>query len=124
MSLTVGDVLKIVATIAWTDGDLAQNVFNAVLTGSGGPFDEDDIQVYPNGSLIPLLTSRDGEVDEHGIGALRGLHVLSLEYITGFGHLIVEVQPALPSSAHNHLVDQGWGIILAGFDIYCMGVIS
>lgn len=43
MSITVGDVLKVVATLAWTDGNLMQNVFNAAITGSGGPFDDDDI---------------------------------------------------------------------------------
>lgn len=43
MSITVGDVLRVVATLAWTDGDIMQNVFNAVITGSGGPFDDADI---------------------------------------------------------------------------------
>ena len=43
MSIQVGDILKIVATIAWLDGNLAQNVFAAVITGSGGPYDEGDI---------------------------------------------------------------------------------
>lgn len=43
MSISVGDVLRVVATLAWTDGDIMQNVFNAVITGSGGPFDDADI---------------------------------------------------------------------------------
>ena len=43
MSITVGDILKVVCTMAYTDGNIIQNVFNAVVTGSGGPFDEDDV---------------------------------------------------------------------------------
>lgn len=43
MSLQIGDILKVVATIAWLDGNLAQNVFGAVLTGTGGPYTDGDI---------------------------------------------------------------------------------
>lgn len=43
MGISVGDVLKIVAVLAWVDGDIAQNVFAAVITGAGGPFDDQDI---------------------------------------------------------------------------------
>lgn len=43
MSLTVGDVLRVVATIVFLDGNVMQNVFAAVISGTGGPFDEDDV---------------------------------------------------------------------------------
>jgi len=43
MSITVGDVLKVVAIIGWLDGNIAQNVFSAVVSGSGGPYDEGDV---------------------------------------------------------------------------------
>lgn len=43
MSVGVGDILKVVAILSWLDSDVVQNVFNAVIGGSGGPFDEDDI---------------------------------------------------------------------------------
>jgi hypothetical protein len=43
MTITVGTVLKVVAVLSWLDGDIAQNVFNAVITGSGGPYDEEDV---------------------------------------------------------------------------------
>lgn len=43
MSLQTGDIVRIVATLLWTDGNVMQNVFNAVLTGAGGPWDESDI---------------------------------------------------------------------------------
>lgn len=43
MTLTTGDIVKIVATILWDDGNVMQNVFNAVLTGAGGPWAEADV---------------------------------------------------------------------------------
>lgn len=43
MSVVVGDILKIVATMVWLDGNIMQNVFNALIDGGGGPFDDDDI---------------------------------------------------------------------------------
>lgn len=43
MSITVGEILQIVAVIQWLDGDIMQNVFNAVVSGSGGPFTEADV---------------------------------------------------------------------------------
>lgn len=43
MSITVGEILQIVAVLQWLDGDIMQNVYNAVVTGSGGPYDEDDV---------------------------------------------------------------------------------
>lgn len=43
MSLTVGDILKVVAILQWVDGDILQNVFNVVIGGAGGPYDEADV---------------------------------------------------------------------------------
>jgi hypothetical protein len=43
MAISVGDVLRVVAIMYWLDGNTVQNVFNAVITGSGGPFDDADI---------------------------------------------------------------------------------
>jgi hypothetical protein len=43
MSLPVGTILKVVCTLVADDASLIQNVFGAVIGGSGGPFDEDDI---------------------------------------------------------------------------------
>jgi len=43
MSITVGDVLKVVATLAFTDGELMQNVFSMVVGGTGGPFTDSDV---------------------------------------------------------------------------------
>lgn len=43
MSLPVGTILRLVCTLVHADTGVLQNIFNAVITGSGGPFDEDDI---------------------------------------------------------------------------------
>jgi hypothetical protein len=67
MSVTVGDVLRVVAVLTWLDGEVMQNVFNATIGGSGGPYDEDDIvddalawlgDMYAN-----LVTVQSDEVD-------------------------------------------------------------
>lgn len=43
MSIQTGDILRVVATLLWLDGDIAQNVFNSVVTGAGGPWLEANI---------------------------------------------------------------------------------
>lgn len=43
MTVSVSDILKVVVTSAWLDGNIIQNVFNALIDGGGGPFDDDDI---------------------------------------------------------------------------------
>lgn len=57
MSIVVGDVLKVVTSLVWTDGEINQNVYNAVIGGSGGPYTDGDIvddagdwmdQIYAN----------------------------------------------------------------------------
>lgn len=57
MSIVVGDILRVVAILSWLDGDIMQNVYNAVIGGTGGPFTDSDIvsdaldwlgTMYPN----------------------------------------------------------------------------
>lgn len=43
MSVVAGDVLRVVASLLWTDGNVNQNVFNAVVAGAGSPWDDSDI---------------------------------------------------------------------------------
>lgn len=43
MSITDGTILRMVVTILWTDGNIMQNIFNAVVTGGGAPWDPADI---------------------------------------------------------------------------------
>ena len=43
MSVAVDTILRIVASMLWTDGNVNQNVFNALVTGAGAPWDDQDI---------------------------------------------------------------------------------
>lgn len=43
MTISTGDILRLVLTYLWDDGNVVQNVYNAVVTGGGGPWDDDDI---------------------------------------------------------------------------------
>lgn len=43
MTVATGDILRIVASMLWQDGNINQNVFNALLSGAGGPWDDADI---------------------------------------------------------------------------------
>lgn len=43
MSITDGTILRVVASLIWTDGEIVQNVFNIVISGGGAPWDEDDV---------------------------------------------------------------------------------
>ena len=43
MSITSGDILRVVASFLWTDGNVNQNVFNCVPTGGGSPWDDQDV---------------------------------------------------------------------------------
>jgi hypothetical protein len=88
MTISTGDILKIVATAVWLDGNLNQNVFNAVVTGAGGPWDNDDIvadavswmgTVYGNltaamsdeldGSQVQVYEYDDGDDDWDEVGS-------------------------------------------------------
>lgn len=43
MSVTDGTILRVVVSNLWLDGNLVQNIFNAVVTGAGAPWDDADI---------------------------------------------------------------------------------
>lgn len=43
MSITTGDILRVVAVMVWDDGEIMQNVYNAVVTGGGSPWSDSDI---------------------------------------------------------------------------------
>jgi len=43
MSVTEGDVLRIVASLLWTDGNVNQNVYNCKMSGDGSPWADADI---------------------------------------------------------------------------------
>lgn len=43
MAVPTDTVLRVVATMLWTDGNVNMNVFNCKITGGGGPFDDQDV---------------------------------------------------------------------------------
>lgn len=43
MSVADGEILRVVASMLWTDGNVAQNVYNCVVSGGTPPFDDQDI---------------------------------------------------------------------------------
>lgn len=43
MSVPDGTILRIVASLLWDDGNINQNVFNAVISGAGAPWTESDV---------------------------------------------------------------------------------
>lgn len=67
MSIQVGDILRVVAIAAWLDGNLNMNVFNGVIGGTGGPYDDGDIVAdalaWVNVIFANLTTSMSDELD-------------------------------------------------------------
>lgn len=43
MSIPADTVLRVVASMLWTDGNVNQNVFNCKIAGGSPPYDEDDV---------------------------------------------------------------------------------
>lgn len=43
MSISDGDILRVVASLAYIDGEINQNVYNAIISGGAGPYDAADI---------------------------------------------------------------------------------
>lgn len=67
MSISVGDVLRVVAVLSWLDGNIMQNVFNAEIVGAGGPFDDgdvvDDAVEWMDDAYAPLVTKMSEDCD-------------------------------------------------------------
>ncbi len=43
MTVAVGDVLRVVAKLIWDDAEIAMNVYDLLVDGGGGPFDDGDL---------------------------------------------------------------------------------
>lgn len=71
MSITSGEILRIVASLLWTDGNVNQNVFNAVVTGGGSPWDDfdivDDAEAWCDNMYANLVNSMSDEIDGNSI---------------------------------------------------------
>lgn len=67
MTISTGDILKVVSTIAWLDGNIMQNVFNATVSGGGGPWDDadivDDALAWINNMFSNIVGSMSDECD-------------------------------------------------------------
>jgi hypothetical protein len=64
MTVVTGDVLRIVASFLWTDGNVNQNVFNAVVTGGGGPWDDVDIVDDAEAWLDDMYANLTGQLSD------------------------------------------------------------
>lgn len=71
MTVTSGDILRIVASMLWTDGNVNQNVFNAVVTGGGSPWDDqdivDDAEAWLDNMYLNLTTDTSDELDGNSV---------------------------------------------------------
>lgn len=67
MSVAVNDILKVVASLIWLDGEINQNVFACQVTGGGGPFDDldvvDDMLDWVENLYANLTTRCSDEID-------------------------------------------------------------
>ncbi len=65
MSITDGEILRIVASFLWTDGNVAQNVFNAVVTGGSPPFTDVDIVDDAEDWLDNMFANITGNISQY-----------------------------------------------------------
>lgn len=67
MTVADGDILRIVASMLWTDGNINQNVYNAAISGGGGPYDDqdivDDAEEWLDNMYANLTSSVSNELD-------------------------------------------------------------
>lgn len=67
MSIVSGEILRVVASLLWTDGNVNQNVFNAVLTGGGSPWADadviDDAEAWLDNMYANLSSDVSDEID-------------------------------------------------------------
>lgn len=71
MSIGDGGILRIVASFLWSDGNVAQNVFNCVVTGGTPPYDEvditDDAEDWLDDMFANLTTVMSDEIDGNSV---------------------------------------------------------
>lgn len=67
MSVADGDILRIVASFLWTDGNVNQNVYNVKMSGAGAPWDDsdiiDDAEDWLDNMYLNLVNSLSDEID-------------------------------------------------------------
>ena len=67
MTISTGDILKIVATLAFSDSHVVQNVYSVLITGAGGPWDPLDVISdaldYIDALYTELIVNMDDSLD-------------------------------------------------------------
>lgn len=67
MTIPTGTILRIVASALWTDGNVNQNIFNAVVSGAGGPWTDtdivDDAEAWLDNMYANITNSQSDEID-------------------------------------------------------------
>ncbi len=71
MSVVDGDILRVVASMLWTDGNVNQNVFNCVVSGGGGPYSDsdvaDDMEDWLDNMYANLTSTTSDELDGNSV---------------------------------------------------------
>lgn len=76
MTVDAGDILRIVASMLWSDGNVNQNVFNAIVTGGGSPWDDQDIVDDAEAWLDTMYLN----LTDHTSDSLAGNEVIVYKY--------------------------------------------
>lgn len=67
MTVVDTDVLRVVAQMIWTDGNINQNVYNCLVSGGAGPYDDqdvaDDMEDWLDNMYANLVTVCSDELD-------------------------------------------------------------
>lgn len=79
MTVSTGDILRIVASMLWTDGNVNQNVFNALISGGGGPWDDVDVVADAEDWLDNMYANLTAQCSD----ALDGNEVIVYKYDSG-----------------------------------------
>jgi hypothetical protein len=79
MTISTGDILRIVASMLWTDGEINQNVFNAQVSGGGGPWTDSDIADDAEAWLDDMYANLTGSTSDE----LDGNEVVVYKYDVG-----------------------------------------
>lgn len=67
MTVVTNSILRVVASMLWTDGNVNQNIYNCKITGVGGPYDEtdvtDDMEDWLDNMYANIVAQCSDEID-------------------------------------------------------------
>lgn len=71
MSVAENAILRVVASMLWTDGNVNQNVFNCKVSGASPPYDDsdiaDDMEDWLDNLYLNLTTNISNEIDGNSV---------------------------------------------------------